>query len=123
MRDREPTIRSRALGEGLRQVMEQAGLTGKQAAHLLDCSPSWVSRLLSGKRGGSEVDVAAFLGVCRAKGPERERLLARCQEQNTPGWLQRHGTRLPQHLVTLIDHEDKAVAISAFQAMLVPGLL
>jgi hypothetical protein len=53
MRDREPTIRSRELGEGL--------------------------RLLSGKRGGSALDVAAFLGACRVKGPERDRLLALCQ--------------------------------------------
>jgi predicted XRE-type DNA-binding protein len=86
MRDREPTIRSRELGDGLRRAIEQAGLNGKQAAHLLGWSPSWVSRLLSGKRSATEVDVAAILGVCRVKGKERDRLLALCQEQNTPGW-------------------------------------
>jgi transcriptional regulator with XRE-family HTH domain len=123
MQDREPTIRSRELGEELRRVLEQAGLTGQQAAYLLGCSPSWVSRLLSGRRGGSEVDVAAFLGVCRVKSPERDRLLALCQEQNTPGWLQQHGTRLSKRLVTLIDHENKAVVIDDFQAIVVPGLL
>ncbi|MGH3720355.1 MAG: helix-turn-helix domain-containing protein [Pseudonocardiaceae bacterium] len=123
MRDHEPTVRSRQLGEGLRQVMERAGLTGHQAAYLLGFSPGWVSRLLSGKRGGSEVDVAAFLGVCRVKAPERGRLLALCQEQHTLGWLQQHGTRLPKQIVTLIDHENKAVAISDFQATLVHGLL
>ncbi len=119
MQDHEPTVRSRELGEGLRQAMERAGLNGHQAAHLLGCSPSWVSRLLSGKRGGSEVDVAAFLGVCRVKNPERDRLLALCQEQHTQGWFQQHGTRLPKQLVTLIDHENKAVAISAFESTLV----
>ncbi|MGH3772006.1 MAG: helix-turn-helix domain-containing protein [Pseudonocardiaceae bacterium] len=123
MQDHEPTVRSRQLGEGLRQVMERAGLTGHQAAHLLGFSPGWVSRLLSGKRGGSEVDVAAFLGVCRVKAPELGRLLALFQEQHTPGWLQQHGTRLPKQVVTLIDHENKAVAISDFQATLVHGLL
>ncbi|MGH3813518.1 MAG: Scr1 family TA system antitoxin-like transcriptional regulator [Pseudonocardiaceae bacterium] len=123
MRDREPTIRSRELGEGLRRAMERAGLNGKQAAHVLGWSPSWVSRLLSGKRGGSEVDIAAFLGVCRVKAPERDRLLALCQELNTPGWLQQHGSRLPKQLVTLIDHENKAVTIDDFQAIAVPGLL
>ncbi len=123
MQDREPTIRSRELGEGLRQAMERAGLNGKQAAHLLGWSPSWVSRLLSGKRGGNEVDVAAFLGVCRVKGPERDQLLALCQEQNTPGWLQQRGSRLPKQLVTLIDRENKAVTIGDFQPILVPGLL
>ncbi len=123
MQDREPTIRSRELGEGLRRVMEQAGLNGQQAGHLLGWSPSRVSRLLAGKRGSSEVDVAAFLGVCRIKGPERDRLLALCQEQHTPGWFQQHGTRLPKQLVTLIDHENKAMAISVFESTLVTGLL
>jgi len=123
MSHREPTIRSRELGDGLRQAMEAARLTGKQAAQMLSWSPSFVSLLLSGKRGASEVDIAAFLGVCRVKGPERDRLLALCREQDTPGWLQQHGSRLPKQLVTLIDHENKAVAISGFEAIFVPGLL
>ncbi|HEY2765147.1 MAG TPA: helix-turn-helix transcriptional regulator [Pseudonocardiaceae bacterium] len=123
MSNKEPTVRSRELGDGLRRVMARAGLTGKQAAHLLGWSPSWVSRLLSGKRGATELDVAAFLGVCRVRGPERDRLLALCQEQHTPGWLQQHGSRLPKQLVTLIDHESKAVTISDFEATVVPGLL
>jgi transcriptional regulator with XRE-family HTH domain len=123
MPHREPTIRSRELGEGLRQAMEQAGLTGKQVAQTLGVSPSMVSMLLTGKRGTSEVDVAAFLGVCRAKGPERDRLLALCREQDTPGWFQQHGSRLPKQLMTLIDHENKAVAISEFEVTGVPGLL
>ena len=123
MRDREPTIRSRELGEGLRRAMHGAGLTGKQAAHRLGCSPSWVSRLLSGKRGGTEVDVAAFLAICRVQGAERDRLLGLCREQNTQGWFQQHGSRLPKQLVTLIDHENRAVGIGDFQATLVPGLL
>ncbi len=123
MRDREPTIRSRELGEGLRQAMEQAGLDQKGAARLLDWSQSRVSRLLSGKRGGTEVDVSAFLAVVQVTGAERDRLLGICREQNTPGWLQQHGTRLPQQLRTLIDHENKAVTIDDFQATVVPGLL
>ncbi|MGQ0719440.1 MAG: helix-turn-helix domain-containing protein [Pseudonocardiales bacterium] len=123
MRDLEPTIRSRELGDGLRQAIEQAGLNGEHAAHVLGWSPSKMSRLLSGKRNATEVDVAAILGMCRVKGKERDRLLALCQERNTPGWLQQHGSRLPKQLVTLIDHENRAVAYSDIQPMLVPGLL
>jgi hypothetical protein len=67
--------------------------------------------------------VSAFLAVCRVTGAERDRLLDLCQEQRTPGWLQQHGSRLPQQLVTLIDHENKAVTIEDFQAIVVPGLL
>ncbi|MCA1606499.1 MAG: DUF5753 domain-containing protein [Acidobacteria bacterium] len=107
----------------MREAMKQAGLSGKQTAQMLGWSPSFLSLLLSGKRGTSEVDIAAFLGVCRVKGAERDRLLALCREQDTPGWFQQHGSRMPKQLVTLIDHENKAVAISAFEAAVVPGLL
>jgi transcriptional regulator with XRE-family HTH domain len=123
MADREPTIRSRELGEGLRQAMEKAGLSGREVAQLLDWSPSWVSRLLSGRRGCTEADVGSFLGVCRVKGKERARLMALVREQDTPGWLQQHGSNLPKQLVTLIDHENKATAISVFESAFVPGLL
>ena len=35
MHDREPTIRSRELGEGLRRAVDKAGLNGVQAAYEL----------------------------------------------------------------------------------------
>jgi transcriptional regulator with XRE-family HTH domain len=123
MQDREPTIRSRELGEGLRRAMQHAGLTGKDVARLLDLSPSWVSRLISGKRNVTAVQASAFLAVCRAPSAERERLLELCDDQHTPGWFQQHGSRLPLQLVTLIDHENKAVAISEFQSTVLPGVL
>ncbi|MGH3817555.1 MAG: helix-turn-helix domain-containing protein [Pseudonocardiaceae bacterium] len=123
MRDRETTVRSRELGEGLRQAMEQAELNGQQAATLLDWSPSWVSRLLAGKRTASPLHVAAILAVCRVIGAERDRLFALCQDQRTSGWLQQHGSQLPKQLRTLINHEDKAITIRDFQAVMVPGLL
>jgi transcriptional regulator with XRE-family HTH domain len=123
MRDREPTVRSRELGEALREAMRRAGLSGKDVAVALGWSPSWVSRLLTGRRGGTELDVSAFLAVCRVRGAERDRLLKLCAEMNTPGWLQQHGSRLPKQLRTLIDHEGKATIIGSFQANVVPGLL
>lgn len=123
MRDREPTIRSRELGERLRRAMQQAGMNGTQVAHQLGWSASRVSRLLSGKRGGNEVDVSAFLAVCRVRGSEREKLLELCRSQNTPGWLQQHGSRLPRQVVTLIDHENRATEIGEFQSFVLPGLL
>jgi plasmid maintenance system antidote protein VapI len=85
MPDHEPTVRSRELGEGLRRAMAYAGLNGQQVARQLDLSPSWVSRLVSGKRNATAVQVSAFLAVCRVTGPERERLLALCEDQHTPG--------------------------------------
>ena len=88
MRNREPTMRSRELGEGLRRAMEAAGLTGVEAARRLSWSPSRVSRMLAGTRGTTEVNVAMFLTVCGVGRRERDRLLAVCQDQGVPSWLQ-----------------------------------
>jgi transcriptional regulator with XRE-family HTH domain len=123
MHDREPTIRSRELGDGLRKAMEYAGFSASRVARELDWSPSRVSRLLSGKRGGSGYDVAAFLAVCGVKGRERARLMALIVDHERPGWHQQHGSALPKQIRTLIDHEIKATEIGDFQATLVPGLL
>lgn len=123
MADRAPTIRSRELGDGLRKAMEKAGLNGVEAANILGWSPGWVSRLLTGKRGCTEVEVAQFLGMCRIHGKEADRLLALVRDHETPGWLQQHGSTLPLQLRTFIDHENQATTISVFESIMVPGLL
>ncbi|TQJ04622.1 helix-turn-helix domain-containing protein [Amycolatopsis cihanbeyliensis] len=123
MQDRTPTIRSRELGEGLRAALVRAGLNQKQVAAKLDWSEGRVSKLLGGKRGGTEMDIVSFLAICGVTGRERERLLKLCRERDTPGWLQQHGSRLPEQLRTFIDHEEKALDIGEFQPIMVPGLL
>lgn len=123
MDDRESTIRSRELGDALRVAMTRAGLTGRDTARSLGWSCSRISRLLSGKRGVTPVDVSAFLAVCRVTGTEREHLLRLCDRLDASAWLQRHGSRLPKQLRTLIDHENKAVTYTDFQPIVVPGLL
>jgi transcriptional regulator with XRE-family HTH domain len=123
MDDREPTIRSRELGDGLRRAMEHAGLSGKATAETLGWSPTRVSRVVKGRRGIKEIDVAAFLGACGVTGKERARLLSLCKEQDKQGWWQQFGSRLPKQLVTYIDHEARATQIDHFQGMIVPGLL
>lgn len=119
----ETTVRSRELGEALRKQLEAAGLKGLDAARVLGWSTSEVSRMLTGKRVIREIDVARLLGLCRAGKADTERLLKLCQEANRPGWYQQHGSQLPSRLVTYLDHEDKAVAIHDFAALLLPGSL
>lgn len=123
MRDRIPTVRSRTLGEGLHQVMKDAGLNMSQVARQLDWSPSRVSRLLSGKRGGSGYDVASFLAACGAKAADKDRLMELVEDQYRKSWFQQHGVRLPKQVRALINHEKEATAIRQFEYTLMPGLL
>lgn len=103
--------------------MERAALNGKRTAHMLGWSESKVSRLLTGQIKLSEADISAFLAICQVKGDRRERLLRLAREQDTPGWLQQHESKLPEQLKTLVDHEGKAAEIIEFEALVIPGLL
>jgi transcriptional regulator with XRE-family HTH domain len=123
MEDRETTVRSRELGDALRRAMVGAGFSGREIARRLGWPHPNVSRLLSGKRGGAEIDVSAFLAVCGVIGEERDRLLRLCGELRKLGWFQQHGSCLPKQLRTLINLEDQAEAFCEFQPVVMPGLL
>lgn len=120
--DREPTVRSRELGAGLRRAMEHGRFHASGIARVLDWSPSRVSRILSGKRGGSTFDVAAFVAVCGVRGGERERLMALSRDLG-PNWVVHHDPGLPQRSTTLADHEQHAIEIGAYHPAMIPGLL
>lgn len=120
--DRVHTIRSRELGDALRQALKAAGLTGQEASRRLGWSPSKVSRLLLGARGATERDVASMLLLCGVNGAERTRLLSLCRDPGAGGWVRQLGT-LPTQLKTLVDHENQACGIDEFEPTLVPGLL
>lgn len=123
MQDRDVTIRGRVLGAAMQDAMRKAGLTGSQLAHRLGWSASRVSRLMSGKRGGTELDVMAVTAVCGVKREERDQLLKLCREAKETGWWQRFGPNLPAQMVTLMDHENEAHTIQEFELTYIPGLL
>jgi hypothetical protein len=123
MDDDEPTVRSRELGLAVHHAMRAAGLNQTDLARKLKWVPSRVSRMLSGKRRVSPVDMSAVLAVLDITGPKRHELLRLAAEAAQPGWWQEYGDRLPTELRTLSDHEDAAIAVTSFETTLVPGLL
>ncbi|TCP54203.1 helix-turn-helix protein [Tamaricihabitans halophyticus] len=118
-----PTIRSRQLGDAMRQALRATGLSGKEFARKIGWDEARLSRYLSGKRTCPKLDLATFLGVCEVKGAERDRLLWLGEEANRPGLLQQFGTGLPKQLRILVDLEDNAEHVGDFQPNIVPGML
>jgi transcriptional regulator with XRE-family HTH domain len=123
MTDRQSTVRARELGEELRQIRERAGLRAIELARRLGWSPSKVSRMESGERPASEIDVAMYLTLCGVTGAELHRLLDLSRESDEGFSLRRHGARLPDELRTLAVEETTASAIRSFAPLLIPGLL
>ncbi|GAB3466278.1 helix-turn-helix transcriptional regulator [Actinophytocola sediminis] len=102
--------------------MECGGFHASGVARELGWSPSRVSRILSGKRGGSSHDVASFIAVCGVRGDERERLMGLSVDHG-PGWHIHHHPALPRRLRTLVDHERRALSVDAFHGSTLPDLL
>jgi len=95
----------------------------RELARRLDWSHPRVSHLLSGKRGGSELDVMSVLVACKVELEERERLVKLCRELGTQGWLQQYDSHLPEQVHTLVEHETKSIATQDVQLVVIPGLL
>ncbi|TQJ02093.1 hypothetical protein FB471_1810 [Amycolatopsis cihanbeyliensis] len=82
-------MRSRELGEGLRAAMERVGLNGKQAGRLLGWPQSRVSRLLSGKRYGNEIESRVRARLAR------QALLSRSSRCHFVFFIHEFALRLP----------------------------
>jgi Domain of unknown function (DUF5753)/Domain of unknown function (DUF397)/Helix-turn-helix domain len=118
--------RYRELGAELRKRREAAGLSGAQLAHRVGWSPSKISRVESGERGISDVDLIQYLGYCGIHGESRTRdLIAMCREagHKLGHWLSPYGQWLEDSLSSLIYHESTADRCTIYDPLVVNGLL
>lgn len=115
-----PTVRRRELGNLLRALRNENGLTVDQVAERLLCSPSKVSRMETGQRGATLRDVR---DLCDLYGvtdeAERDRLMTLAREGKQQGWWQSYD--LPWS--TYVGMEAEAAEIKEYKSSVVPGLL
>jgi transcriptional regulator with XRE-family HTH domain len=117
--------RFRELGAELRKRREAAGVTGAHLAHLMGWSSSKISRIESGERGISHLDVFPYLGFCGIRPPAALHLveMAREAEHKHGHWLSPHGEWLDDSLSTLIYHESAADRSTSYYPRVIHGLL
>jgi transcriptional regulator with XRE-family HTH domain len=116
------SIRSRQVAAALRELREQAGLSGAEVAKRMGMSPSKISRIETGNSGLQIEDVAALLGLYQVPASTRDELLDLVRRSEERGWWTRQ-PGLPQLWRSLIDFEAKATRIQNYEALVVPGLL
>lgn len=113
-----------ALGKRLRELRQQAGLTGKQLAELLSWPPSKVSKLENGRQTPTDDDIIAWTHAVRSENEtEALRALLQTLETRHAEWqrLLRTGT-LP-HQVELAEQDQQTKLYRAFEPAAIPGLL
>lgn len=117
MGDRESTARARELGSELRKIRESTGQSAYEFADIVGWSQSKVSRIETGQRGITEIDIVRYAAYCRATPTEMEDLISRCREAEIPGYW------LSKRLSTLVFHETTATSSVSYDPLVVPGLL
>lgn len=117
-----PTLRRRELGNRLRTLRLDKGLTVEQVAELLLCSPSKVSRMETGQRGATLRDIRDLSGIYGVTDETQVAYMMRlAREGKQQGWWQSFS--VPLKYTNYIDFEQSATSLSIFYSSVVPGIV
>ncbi|AIA04185.1 MULTISPECIES: helix-turn-helix domain-containing protein [Streptomyces] len=116
-----PTVRRRRLGQELRRLREDKGLTAEQVAERLLVSQSKISRLENGRRSISQRDVRDLCGVYEVDDRRIvDSLMQMAKDSRQQGWWHAFGD-IPYSVY--IGLETEAASLRTYESLLVPGLL
>lgn len=113
-----------ALGQRLRELRRQAGLTGKELAESLSWQPSKVSKIENGKQTPTDDDIRAWTRATRTE-HETEALLASLHtlEVQHAEWQRVLKAGMLGHQLELSETDAKTKLYRSFEPAVVPGLL
>lgn len=116
-----PTVRRRRLGQELRRLRQEKGMTAEEVAEELMVSQSKISRLENGRRSISQRDVR---DLCRTYKVEDkalvDSLMQMAKESRQQGWWNAFGD-VPYSVY--IGFETDAASLRVYEPQVLPGLL
>jgi transcriptional regulator with XRE-family HTH domain len=115
-----PKVRRVLVGSALRRHRENTGLTLEDAARILECDRSKISRIETGHRGLTRAELRLLLAEYGATGPEADALAALAGRGDC--WPQYHAI-LPGHARDLLALELAATEITVYSPQHIPALL
>jgi transcriptional regulator with XRE-family HTH domain len=113
-----------ALGQRLRELRLQRGLSGTALAESLGWAQSKVSKIETGRQTPTESDIRAWTQATESKAAAVE-LIARLQtlESMYAEWRRQLGAGTSSRQRASIELESRATVIRAFESTVIPGLL
>jgi transcriptional regulator with XRE-family HTH domain len=118
-----PTVRRRRLGQELRRLREERGMTAEEVAERLLVSQSKISRLENGRRSISPRDVRDLCAVYEVEDKRLvESLMHMARESRQQGWWHAFAELSPTYSV-YIGLEMDAASLRVYEPQVVPGLL
>jgi len=118
-----PPVRRRLLGAALRGYRESMGFNLDQAARILECDRSKVSRIETGQRGIRPKELRELLTEYGVAAGEQEALLAIAHSGRLTGWWLDYADVLSEAGQDYVIMESAATEVLAYEPNQVPDLL
>jgi transcriptional regulator with XRE-family HTH domain len=118
-----PPVRRRLVGSMLRQYREAHGFKLEDAANVLECDRSKISRIETGERGIRPKELRELLAEYGVDKDTQATLVAITRPRSTGGWWQAYGQVLPDPYLDFIVAEGLASRIAIYAPLQVPELL
>ena len=118
-----PTVLRIMLGNQLRRLREESGITPDEAGYEIRGSRSKISRIEHGRVGFKERDIEDLLSLYGVTDEQmRVGMLALARQANSPGWWAKYNDILPEWFEPYLGLEMAASLIRNFEIQFVHGL-
>ena len=118
-----PPVRRRLVGRTLRRYREDLGYSLGDAARILECDRSKISRIETGQRGIRGKELRELLGEYGIEGEQLAILTVLADPRGAFGWHRDYGDVLRGAWEDYLILETAASRIWAYEAQRIPGLL
>src|SRR6185312_14360488 len=119
----EPPVRRRLVGGALRRYRENVGYALEDAARVLECDRSKISRIETGQRGIRPKELRELLTEYGVPDREQAALVAIASRGGQRGWWHPYADVLPGPYLDYVIMESAAAEIMTYEAQVVPDLL
>lgn len=119
----EPPVRRRLVGGALRRYRENVGYALEDAAKVLECDRSKISRIETGQRGIRPKELRELLTEYGVPEGEQSALAGLARRGGQRGWWDEYPDVLPEAFLDYVIMEAGAAEIMVYEAQLVPDLL
>jgi transcriptional regulator with XRE-family HTH domain len=119
----EPPVRRRLVGNALRRYRENVGYALEDAARVLECDRSKISRIETGQRGIRPKELRELLAEYGVPEGDQAALVAIASRGGQRGWWHRYAGSFSEEYLDYIIMESVASEIMVYEAQLVPDLL
>ena len=116
-------MRRRLVGTALRRYRENVGYALDDAAKVLECDRSKISRVETGQRGIRPKELRELLTDYGVPENEQDALVGLCRRSGQRGWWEHYAGVLPDAFLDYVIMEATAAEIMIYEAQRVPDLL